>query len=128
VNASTWIELAGLVLGGGGGGTAVAKMTRLVVAVERLAEEIKRDRETTAKIGDQVADHEKRLNRRGLLHAGGPRLVHNSAGTSRLGAPSTHPALVHRAGLLKAVHSTRRDGTLRCYQGAWQELTCGAAR
>lgn len=66
MTASTWIELAGLVLGGGGGATAVAKMTRLVVAVEQLAEEIKRDREVTAKLGDKVADHEKRLNLRGI--------------------------------------------------------------
>jgi hypothetical protein len=63
VNASTWIELTGLVLGGSGGGTAIAKITRLVAAVENLADQIKADRDRNEKTAVQVADHENRLNR-----------------------------------------------------------------
>lgn len=66
MNASTWIELAGLLLGGSGAGAGVAKLTRLVVAVERLAEEIKRDREKSEKTAKQVHNHEIRLARGGL--------------------------------------------------------------
>jgi hypothetical protein len=67
VNASTWIELAGLVLGGGGGATGVAKLTRLVVAVEHLAEEIKQDRAKVEQTAQRVNDHEIRLAKGGLL-------------------------------------------------------------
>lgn len=67
MNASTWIELAGLVLGGGGGATGVAKLTRLVVAVEHLAEEIKQDRDKSAKTAEKVQEHEVRLVKGGLL-------------------------------------------------------------
>jgi len=66
MNASTWIELAGLVLGGGGGATGVAKLTRLVVAVENLADQIKQDRAKSEKTATQVQDHEVRLARGGL--------------------------------------------------------------
>lgn len=63
MNASTWIELAALVLGGGGGATGVSKLTRLVVAVEQLAEKIESIAASGDKTAFQVADHENRLNR-----------------------------------------------------------------
>jgi hypothetical protein len=66
MNASTWIELAGLALGGGGGATAVAKLTRLVVAVEHLAEKIEVIAEGADKTAQQVTDHEIRLAKGGL--------------------------------------------------------------
>ena len=54
-----WIEIAGIVLGGGGGARLVSKLTRLVMAVEQLAASHKR-------IDKIVAAHEARLNRAGL--------------------------------------------------------------
>lgn len=66
MTAQTWIEAVGLVLGGGGGAAGVAKLTRLVVAVERLAEEIKADRARTEKLADVVQGHELRLAKGGL--------------------------------------------------------------
>jgi hypothetical protein len=66
MNASTWIELAGLVLGGGGGGTAVAKLTRLAVAVERVAEDVKAIVSDAKETRDKVQEHEIRLAKGGL--------------------------------------------------------------
>lgn len=66
MSASTWIELAALALGGGGGATGVAKLTRLVVAVERLAEEIKADRKKSEQTAVKVAGHGRRLDKGGL--------------------------------------------------------------
>lgn len=54
-----WIELAGIVLGGGGGAKLVAKLTRIAVAVEQLLESNKT-------VVAAVADHEKRLSKGGL--------------------------------------------------------------
>jgi len=66
VNASNWIEVIGLVLGGGGGGAAIAKLTRLAVAVEGVAGQIQEMSAAAAKTGEQVQDHENRLNKANL--------------------------------------------------------------
>lgn len=69
MTVQTWLELAGLVLGGGGGATGVAKLTRLVVAVERVAEDIKNIVEDAKETREKVQEHEVRLVKGGLLTA-----------------------------------------------------------
>lgn len=66
MSAQTWIELAGLVLGGGGGGTAIAKLTRLAVAVERAAGDIRAIVEDAKATKATIQDHEIRLAKGGL--------------------------------------------------------------
>lgn len=66
MSTSNWIELIGLILGGGGGGTAIAKLTRLAVAVEVVAEKIARVADDVTDTNKQVADHENRLNKANL--------------------------------------------------------------
>jgi ribose 5-phosphate isomerase len=66
MNAQNWIEVIGLVLGGGGGGTAVAKLTRLAVAVEQLVKQIETLATSQAKTATTVQDHEIRLAKGGL--------------------------------------------------------------
>lgn len=67
MNASNWIEL---ILGAptvlGGGGVLVAKLTRIAVAVEQLAERIAEVSGKVAQVGETVQDHENRLNKGGL--------------------------------------------------------------
>lgn len=63
MNASNWIELLGLILGGGGGGTAIAKLTRLAVAVEVVAGKITDVAGDVAETKKTVQEHENRLNR-----------------------------------------------------------------
>lgn len=59
MSSSQWLELLGLVLGGGGGTQLITKLTRMAVAVEKLVESHQAMLET-------VADHEKRLGKGGL--------------------------------------------------------------
>lgn len=59
MSASTWIEIIGLVLGGTGGTQFVAKLTRLVVAVEQLADSYKA-------LIKKVDEHEQRITKGGL--------------------------------------------------------------
>jgi hypothetical protein len=66
MNAQNWIEVIGLVLGGGGGGTAVAKLTRLAVAVEQLVKQIEGLAVTQAKTAETVQNHEIRLTKANL--------------------------------------------------------------
>lgn len=66
MSASNWAEIIGLILGSGGGGAAIAKLTRLAVAVEEAAEKIAAIAGAVAKTGEQVADHENRLNKANL--------------------------------------------------------------
>jgi hypothetical protein len=66
MTASNWLELLGLILGGGGGGTAIAKLTRLAVAVEVVAGKIEAISAAAAETGKQVQDHENRLNKANL--------------------------------------------------------------
>lgn len=67
MNAGNYIELAGIVLTFlGGGSVGVAKLTRIAVAAENLAEQIKAITEQQKDTQTQVTDHENRLNRGGL--------------------------------------------------------------
>jgi len=66
MSASDWIAVIGLLVGGGGGGAAIAKLTRLAVAVENFAEKVASVAGDVAKTGEQVQDHENRLNRANL--------------------------------------------------------------
>ena len=66
INANILIEIIGLLVGGGGGGVAIARLTRLAVAVETMAERIAAVAGDVAKTGQQVQDHENRLNKGGL--------------------------------------------------------------
>lgn len=59
MSASNWLELIGLVLGGGGGTQLVSRFTRLVVAVEDLAKSYE------ALIA-KVDEHEQRITKGGL--------------------------------------------------------------
>lgn len=63
MSASDWIALIGVLVGGGGGGAAIAKLTRLAVAVENFSEKIAAVAGAVATTGQQVQDHENRLNR-----------------------------------------------------------------
>jgi outer membrane murein-binding lipoprotein Lpp len=68
VTTTDWIELVtAIVTVGGGGSVAVAKLTRIAVAAETLAEKIEALAEQVKTITGQVQDHEKRLNKGGLL-------------------------------------------------------------
>jgi len=67
VNASDWLELLlGLPTLLGGGGVVVAKLTRIAVAAETLADKIADVAGDVAKVGETVQDHENRLNKGGL--------------------------------------------------------------
>lgn len=63
MSASTMIELVGLIAGGGGGGTVIARLTRLVIAVENLAAKIEQVTTQQTATAAAVQDHENRLNR-----------------------------------------------------------------
>lgn len=69
MNASTWIELIALLIGGGGGSAVGAKLIKLVVSVEKLAvsvEQFATQLRDIATSGQQTAaktqDHEVRLS------------------------------------------------------------------
>ncbi len=66
MNVSTWLELAGLIVGGGGGGTAIARLTRLIVAVETLTRQMETIVKDARQTAGQVQDHEIRLGKAGL--------------------------------------------------------------
>jgi hypothetical protein len=67
MNSLNWIELATLLVSVGGGGTVgVSKLTRIAVAAENLAEQIKSLAGAQAKTADTVQDHENRLNKANL--------------------------------------------------------------
>jgi len=50
-----WLTLIGILVGGGGGGTLISKLTRVAVAVEQLVESNK-------KVTETVAGHETRIS------------------------------------------------------------------
>lgn len=59
MTTSNVLALLGLLLGGSGGATAIARLTRLVVTLEQLAESHKA-------VLAKIADHEARLAKGGL--------------------------------------------------------------
>lgn len=62
MNASTWIELIALLVGGSGGGAVVAKLTRLVVSVEQFAAQLKEIATAGQQTAAKAQDHEVRLS------------------------------------------------------------------
>jgi len=62
MNASNWIELAGLAVTlAGGGSLGIAKLTRIAVAVESLIVQLAKVIETQQAQGQQVQAHESRI-------------------------------------------------------------------
>lgn len=59
MNAANVIALLGVLLGGGGGATLIARLTRLAIAAEALAE-------SHRILAAKVAGHETRLDKGGL--------------------------------------------------------------
>lgn len=54
MSTTTILEIVGLLVGGGGGGAVIARLTRLVVAVEGLVESLKQ-------VTTTVQGHETRI-------------------------------------------------------------------
>lgn len=66
MSTNNWIDVIALIVGGGGAGAGIAKLTRLAIAVETMAEKIADVAGKVAKTGEQVQDHENRLNKANL--------------------------------------------------------------
>ena len=64
MDAGNWISLITIAVTGlGGGGVMVARLTRIAIAAENLADKIAEVSGRVAKVGETVQDHENRLNK-----------------------------------------------------------------